>query len=208
MVPNDRGAHFPERHLFEPRRQESVESYAQLYETHHTLVRAQLRKSCHHLADEDLEDLEQEVWMAVWMALPGFEGRSTFPTWLIGVTKNVLYRWLRHRQMNEMALLRLRTWDDGGNETNAACAPGDVLDVGQAINTLSQAEHQAVELRYFERRSDQEIASSLRVPLGTVKGRIRSGLKHLRETLFSIPPAENQPVKNPLAKPEASARRN
>ena len=42
-------------------------------------------------------------------------------------------------------------------------------------------------LRYFDDRSMKQIASQLRLPLGTVKTRIRSGLICLRRTVATAP---------------------
>lgn len=177
--PNGHSCHLPGG-------QESVEAYTQLRQMHQGLVRAQLRKRCHDLASSDVEDLEQEVWLAVWTALPRFHGGSTFPTWLVGITKNVFYRWLRHKRSGELTLLRFRHLDyshsNGADETD----PGDRLSVNEAIKGLSRPEHRVIELRYYHRLTDQEIAGCLNLPLGTVKGRIRSGLIHLRER-FAYP---------------------
>jgi RNA polymerase sigma-70 factor (ECF subfamily) len=160
-----------------------MEAYTQLRQVHQVLVRAQLRRYGHELADSDLEDLEQEVWLAVWMALPRFQGSSAFPTWLVGITKNVFHTWLRHKRSIELTLLRLHNLDGGQSEGTEESDPCDRLGVVEAMNSLSEPEHQVVELRYFHQQSDQEIASGLRLPLGTVKGRIRSGLLHLRQNL-------------------------
>src|SRR5688500_7596132 len=34
-------------------------------------------------------DLAQEIWVALWRALPGFEGRSSLRTWVYRVAHNV-----------------------------------------------------------------------------------------------------------------------
>ena len=76
--------------LWQAARRGSVEDYTALRHTHQGLVRSELRRRCGTLTPADLEDLEQEVWIAVWSALPRFQGQATFDTWLIGITKHVL----------------------------------------------------------------------------------------------------------------------
>ena len=56
-------------------------------------------------------------------------------------------------------------------------------EVRQALQTLSEQERKAVELAYFGGNSYREVARLLNLPEGTVKGRIRTALSKLRETL-------------------------
>lgn len=55
--------------------------------------------------------------------------------------------------------------------------------VQEALNVLSPAQRQAIELAYFEGLSQSEIAARLQEPLGTVKTRIRLAMQKLRESL-------------------------
>ncbi len=58
-----------------------------------------------------------------------------------------------------------------------------------AISTLPEDQRRTIELAYFEGLSHGEIAQREQAPLGTVKGRMRLGLRKLRDTL-SIPDAD------------------
>lgn len=55
--------------------------------------------------------------------------------------------------------------------------------VRQALATLSENQQEALSLAYFKGMSHQEIATYLEEPLGTVKGRIRAGMKALKHIL-------------------------
>ena len=60
--------------------------------------------------EADAWDLSQEVFLKVWKALPKFEARAKFSTWLYRITHNVVYDWLRKRGLmaeNNMP----STWD-------------------------------------------------------------------------------------------------
>ena len=52
-----------------------------------------------------------------------------------------------------------------------------------AIQHLEPMPRQLIQLAYFQGLSQSEIATQLRQPLGTIKGRMRSALKQLRITL-------------------------
>lgn len=52
-----------------------------------------------------------------------------------------------------------------------------------AMSTLPEEQRRTIELAYFEGLSHGEIADREQAPLGTVKGRMRLGIRRLRETL-------------------------
>jgi RNA polymerase sigma-70 factor (ECF subfamily) len=55
--------------------------------------------------------------------------------------------------------------------------------VRDAVMDLPEAERRAIELAYFGGRTYREVAAELDTPAGTVKSRIRNGLKRMRLTL-------------------------
>jgi len=50
------------------------------------------------------------------------------------------------------------------------------------MNTLSSSQREALEIAFFEGLTHREIADRLKTPLGTVKTRIRDGLRRLGES--------------------------
>ena len=57
------------------------------------------------------------------------------------------------------------------------------INIQRAINNLKEDQQQIINLFYFKGLSQQKIANQCELPLGTVKGRIRIALKHLRKML-------------------------
>jgi RNA polymerase sigma-70 factor (ECF subfamily) len=56
-------------------------------------------------------------------------------------------------------------------------------EVKDAVSALPEDERQAIQLAYFGGHTYREVADLLRQPEGTVKSRIRSGLRRMREGL-------------------------
>src|SRR4051794_30279212 len=73
-------------------------AYDMLRRKYRPLVRGEVRKRLHCVGADDLEDLEQNVWVAAWKALPGFRGACLFSTWLAAVSKNVVFEWIRKQR--------------------------------------------------------------------------------------------------------------
>jgi RNA polymerase sigma-70 factor (ECF subfamily) len=55
--------------------------------------------------------------------------------------------------------------------------------VANAMNELSDDERQAIELAYFDGRTYREVAGLLAQPEGTIKSRIRTGMRRMRASL-------------------------
>ena len=53
----------------------------------------------------------------------------------------------------------------------------------EAIGKLSKDQREAIELAFFSSMTQTEIAERLKVPLGTVKARIRRGMMRMRDVI-------------------------
>ena len=162
----------------------SETAYLRLRKEYAPLIRNQLHHQSSQAAEFDLDEIEQDVWIAVWRALPTFAGRATFKTWLASLARNVLLSWLRQQRRRERTLTGFKRMN--GSEANESPVQLDAparLSITEALLMLPPREQEVIQLRYFERLGDAEISLRLGSPLGTVKGRIRSGLTHLRQQL-------------------------
>ena len=58
------------------------------------------------------------------------------------------------------------------------------LLIHQALIALPSEQRRVIELAYFSELTHREIAATLRIPLGTIKTRIRVGMDKLRSALI------------------------
>jgi len=167
-------------------------AFAVLYDRYIDLVYS---ASFRVLADAGLaEDTSQDVFVRLWNRPETFIAeRGRFLSWLMSVTRN--------RAVDELRARGRRRKREGGSlgEPDEAAEPlfstdpidpqgsaelhEDQLAVRRALTGLPREQSLALELAYFGGLTQQEIASRLHEPLGTVKTRIRLGMQKLRKSL-------------------------
>jgi RNA polymerase sigma-70 factor (ECF subfamily) len=171
----------PDQHLWQRAQQRDAGAYDQLRRKYRALVNGSVRKWFHGASGDDLQDIEQDVWIAVWNALPNFRGDAAFNTWVVGIAKNVTFNYLRRKRTEAQAVAQVAQ-----NPPREGVREGEMvshLAVHEEIKNLGDSEREVIHLRYFAQLTDEEIAQKLETPLGTVKSRIRAGLAKLRAAL-------------------------
>ncbi len=133
------------------------------------------------------EDVVQDAFLSVWRRAVSFEvGRGSVRTWLLSIVHHRAIDRLRgtagrarqdaHLEDYEHALSVEDPWREV-----ALSVQRDVLQ--RSLNTLPHEQRVAIEMAYFSGYTQQEIATTMHVPVGTVKGRLRIGLQKLRVLL-------------------------
>ncbi|MBI2298418.1 MAG: sigma-70 family RNA polymerase sigma factor, partial [Armatimonadetes bacterium] len=139
----------------------------------------------HRLVGADLaDDVCQDVWLAIYRALPGYRGEGKLTTWMLGIAHRVCGRKRRRRRLaadDEAALSELPD-ERAGPERRILDAELAKV-VRAAIDMLPPGQREAVHLRQLEGCSYDEIAAILTVPVGTVRSRIHYGMMRLAELL-------------------------
>jgi RNA polymerase sigma-70 factor, ECF subfamily len=126
------------------------------------------------------EDVVQEVFVTVWRRAASFRSDRGDPAgWLYTITRNKLVdHWRKLGDAAELDELDERSFAEGG--------AGDLrLAMRQALSQVSPEQRRAIEMAYFGGLTYEETAKRLQLPIGTLKSRIRSGLKTLRTVLES-----------------------
>ncbi len=137
---------------------------------------------------EDARDAAQEAFIRVFGALRGFRSDADFPPWLYTITANVARdHWRRRKRERDAAAA---PYDDTMMAADNRSSPEEILEtkdtnetVQKAIASLPWEYREAVVLRHIQDLSYKEIAEIMKLPLGTVKTRIRRGRLMLRERL-------------------------
>ena len=130
------------------------------------------------LGDDLAQDAAQETFVTMQRSIKRYEGRSTFPTWLLGIAHNHCRNMARKRKMDPVPLA---TWLEAPDPT--AQNPIDREALRRALAQLSEEHREVVLLHEVEGLRYAEIAEITGVPEGTVKSRLHHAFQHLRRHL-------------------------
>ena len=130
------------------------------------------------------EDVTQAVFLKIWSAPEAFRG-GNFPSWLIRVTRNRALDVLRSRAAHPQVEISTDMPENDALE-DTVFKNMDCAIVRQAMEALPEQERTLIQLGFFGGLTHQELAKRTGAPLGTVKTRIRSGLRKLRTMLDGV----------------------
>jgi RNA polymerase sigma-70 factor (ECF subfamily) len=146
--------------------------------------------------EADAWDLSQEVFVKVWKALPKYEARARFSTWMYRITHNVVYDWMRKRkiesagELDDNILTRERI-ATGARATPARNARPDEALVNEelrkrienALEQISPEHREVILLREVQGLEYKEIADAMDCSIGTVMSRLFYARKKLQTLL-------------------------
>ncbi|MDN4524296.1 RNA polymerase sigma factor [Fictibacillus fluitans] len=129
------------------------------------------------------EDVIQEVFIKLWRKKGVYsEEKGKFSSWLLTVTRNTCLDFIRKAKGNEVELEdRDSLVKDEMSVEDQITWKEERQKLKSAMHLLADEQQKVVDLFYFKGMSQQKIAEECGIPLGTVKGRIRLALKHLKE---------------------------
>ena len=157
------------------------DAFESIYDLHHRLVYGVAARM---LGDATAaEDVTQSVFFKVWDSPRRYRG-GNFAAWIVRVTRNRALDVLRGRASRREIELP-ETLPEGESMEDAAATRLDAARVRRALTALPDEQRQAIELGFFGGITHEEIARRTGIPLGTIKTRIRSGLRRLRTALES-----------------------
>ncbi|HEU0249447.1 MAG TPA: RNA polymerase sigma factor [Solirubrobacteraceae bacterium] len=134
------------------------------------------------------EDVVQEALLSLWRTAPRYDrSRGSVRTWILGITHHRAVDALRRdgvRTSRDVSDDALQEQVPAPERTDAEVIRRDQAEVMRAVLDQLPAEQlQVIELAYFGGFTHTEIAEMLKLPIGTVKGRMRLGLEKMRNRI-------------------------
>lgn len=136
------------------------------------------------------EDAVQEAFFSAWRGRANYDGeKGSVSNWLMALVRNRSIDSVRR----EAAARRPQLADGerdcpdpaGRSLQDDVIARTDADTLRTSLKHLPDAQAEVIALAFYGELSHSEIATRLRLPAGTVKGRMRLGLKKLRDQLES-----------------------
>lgn len=132
------------------------------------------------------EDVAQEVFLALWQRPECFDpGRGSMRTWLATMAR---CRAIDALRVEDAA--RRRIDREGARRSDHVADIGDTVEallsaenLRVALNDLDENRRRPIMLAYFSGRTYRQVAQDLGVAEGTIKSRIRAGLRQLADSL-------------------------
>jgi len=119
---------------------------------------------------EAAEDVTQEVFVKVWRALPGFDGRASMSTWIYTIARNASLSVLRGRRLqSSLSDPEVMEAAEAQNPVPSADVIVDGAVIRRLVDQLPRKQRQVVMLFYMQGQSHEEVATMLAMPVGTVK---------------------------------------
>lgn len=149
-----------------------------LYENYADALYGVIRKI---IADEDTaQDVLQETFVKIWRYSKKYDAsKAKLFTWLYRIAYNAAIdkaRSLKTKTDNEVQIETSSVYKIRSNELNQ-----DVLDIKKHLNSLDEKYQIVLHALFFEGMTQQEASEELDIPLGTIKSRLKIGLRELKK---------------------------
>lgn len=133
------------------------------------------------------EDLSQETFIRVWKNIYRFEIDKPFKPWLMRIARNTAYDALKKRKIIPFSKLSTEELEFIDSIKDTQPAPSELAQQGEVathvnetLTKLTDTEKEVLVLHYLEEMPVTEIASFLKVPVETVRTRLRRARQAFR----------------------------
>src|SRR5947199_512282 len=164
-------------------------AFEKLIERHQSLVAGTVARMLG--SNSDVEDIAQQVFIRVWKSARRYVPRAKFTTWLLKITRNLVFNELRRAKRHAHLPLQPEAGaEDPPLKDEANLAPDASLLEGElqrtiegAILQLPETQRMALVLRRYEQLSYEQIAEVLDLSVPAVKSVLFRARTELRSRL-------------------------
>src|SRR6266536_2307344 len=164
-------------------------AFEELIERHQALVAGTVARMLS--SNSDVEDIAQQVFIRVWKSARRYVPRAKFTTWLLKITRNLVFNELRRAKRHAHVPLQPEPGAEDPPLKDETQSPPDasLLEVElqrtieDAILQLPEAQRMALVLRRYEQMSYEQIAEVLDLSVPAVKSVLFRARSELRSRL-------------------------
>ena len=164
-------------------------AFEELIERHQSLVAGTVARMLG--SNSDVEDIAQQVFIRVWKSARRYVPRAKFTTWLLKITRNLVFNELRRAKRHAHVPLQTNPGAEDfpvKDEVNPA-PDASLLEtelqqaIEEAITQLPESQRMALILRRYEQLSYEEISEVLDLSVPAVKSVLFRARTELRARL-------------------------
>ncbi|WP_298236922.1 RNA polymerase sigma factor [uncultured Algibacter sp.] len=130
--------------------------------------------------DDTAQDVLQESFIKIWRYAKKYDSsKAKLFTWLYRIAYNTAIdkiRSFKNKKDKEVQIETSSVYKITSNELNQ-----DVLDIKKHLKTLDEKYQIVINALFFEGMTQQEASDELSIPLGTIKSRLKIGLRELKK---------------------------
>jgi RNA polymerase sigma-70 factor, ECF subfamily len=164
-------------------------SFEKLIERHQSLVIGTVARMLG--SNSDVEDIAQQVFIRVWKSASRYVPRAKFTTWLLKITRNLVFNELRRSKrrayapiQNETNTEEMQLKDESNQAPDASLLEVELQQtIEKAIGELPETQRMALILRRYEELSYEQIADILDLSVPAVKSVLFRARTELRTRL-------------------------
>lgn len=164
-------------------------AFEKLIERHQALVAGTVARMLS--SNSDVEDIAQQVFIRVWKSARRYVPRAKFTTWLLKITRNLVFNELRRTKRHAHVPLQSEPGvEDPPLKDETNLAPDTSLlevelqrTIEEAILQLPETQRMALVLRRYEQMSYEQIAEVLDLSVPAVKSVLFRARSELRSRL-------------------------
>ena len=136
------------------------------------------------------EEVLQDAFVNVWNSAASYNATLSAPmTWLMTIVRNRSLDYIRRVDRDTVELdddLAAVLESNAPTPLEQARRSEDAVALELCLKRLDAGQRQAIAFAYFQGLTHSELATSLQVPIGTVKTWIRRGLEKMKRCLEGI----------------------
>ncbi len=141
--------------------------------------------------NSEVDDVAQQVFVRVWKSAKRYVPRAKFTTWLLKITRNLVFNELRRRKRHAVSSLQhepgeeeMQIKDERNQQPDVSLLESELQEaITSAIAQLPETQRMALVLRRYEELSYEEIADVLDQSVPAVKSLLFRARTELRQRL-------------------------
>ena len=172
-----------EKHIVELLQERNEKAISLLYEHYGDTLLGVANKV---VRDEELaQDVLQESFVKIWKKSDSYDvSKAKLFTWLFRITRNTAIDKLRSvntKSDKEIQIDVSDVYNLGVNSTRP-----ELMDVSENLDKIEPKYQIVLDALFFQGMTQQEASDELGIPLGTIKSRLKIGLRELRKIYVPI----------------------